>query len=79
MYLHGGPKEKRHMVKFYSFSVNWGMIDIVDSLLNKIPNFIDCLELCFQVSAEGGKSGPAPSSAPSSSNGPAGGKDVTKV
>ena len=27
-------KEKRDMVKVYSFQVNWGMADIVDSLLN---------------------------------------------
>ncbi len=28
------PKEKRHMVKVYSFKENWGMADIEDSLLN---------------------------------------------
>ena len=27
------PKAKRHMVNIYSFQENWGMADIVDSLL----------------------------------------------
>ncbi len=30
------PKEKRHMVKVYSFKENWGMAEIVDSLLKHI-------------------------------------------
>ncbi len=32
------PKEKRYTVKVYSFQENWGMADIVDSLLKDLPS-----------------------------------------
>ena len=39
------PKDKRYMVKVYSFQENWGMADSVDYLLNS--SFSPCiLEIC---------------------------------